>query len=58
VADPSLPAWYRLEVYGAEEDILAFTNPIFAGPQRTITLKKFEDLFLQYQIERHEDSSQ
>lgn len=49
--DPSQPAWYRLDVFDPSGNRLAFTNPIFTGPQPEIKLEKFEDLYLQYQID-------
>lgn len=32
-ANPAAPAWYRLDVFDRQGNMLAVTNPIFAGPQ-------------------------
>jgi hypothetical protein len=41
-------AWYRLEVYDAEKQLLAITNPIFTGPQRTPDLQTYGDFFNEF----------
>ncbi len=37
------PAWYRCDVYGAGGQLLAITNPIFAGPRRPPQRMRFGD---------------
>jgi hypothetical protein len=40
-AVPTRWAWYRLEVYDEERQMLAITNPIFVGPQRVPQLQTY-----------------
>lgn len=40
--------WYRLEVYDAEKQLLAITNPIFAGPRRTPEWQTYGDFFNEF----------
>ncbi len=37
------PAWYRFDVLTPDGQMLAITNPIYAGPVRMPTLHRFED---------------
>jgi hypothetical protein len=37
----AVPTWYRLDVLGQEQQILAITNPIFVGPQRRPSAKTY-----------------
>jgi hypothetical protein len=40
---PDEPAWYRLDVYANSGQMLAITNPIFAGPRREPAQHRFGD---------------
>jgi hypothetical protein len=43
VAEPAEPAWYRLDVFSGDGQVLAITNPIFAGPKRPPELCLYGD---------------
>ena len=45
--DPAQAAWYRLDVWGQDGQMLAITNPIFAGPRREPALRTYGD-FVSY----------
>jgi len=40
---PNQSAWYRLDIYDLEEQVLAITNPIFCGPHKEPTIHQFRD---------------
>ena len=40
-AEPARSAWYRLDVFDQNGQMLAITNPIFAGPRRIPCLHKY-----------------
>ncbi|MFQ5923742.1 MAG: CehA/McbA family metallohydrolase, partial [Anaerolineales bacterium] len=42
-ANPAHSDWYRLDLLGEERQMLAITNPIYAGTQRTPAMQKFGD---------------
>lgn len=44
------PEWYRLEVVGPDEKVLALTNPIYAGPRHQPRTTSFGDFVRQNQI--------
>ncbi len=41
--DPARSDWVRLDVFGGEGQMLAITNPIYAGTQPTPAMQKFGD---------------
>ncbi len=41
--DPANPVWFRLDVHDGQGEVLAFTNPIFAGPRSIPTKTRFGD---------------
>ena len=42
-ANPARSDWVRLDVFGEEGQMLAITNPIYAGAQRAPAIQKFGD---------------